>query len=98
MQKKLGFSHWLGHCSSTWSIEEHHKAKAKQEGVRGKAQHTQRVSSLQHESLDDPVEDDTIIVAIPGVGGPVLHSLGALIREELHMYIPSGAVNDGSAG
>ena len=61
-------------------------------------QHTQGVPSLQHEALDDPVEDDAIIVAIPGVGGPVLYSLGALIREELDMYIPSGTVNDGSAG
>lgn len=68
------------------------------EDVTGQGQHTQRVPSLQHEALDDPVEDDTIVVAIPGVGGPVLHSLGALIRKELDMYIPSGAVNDGSAG
>ena len=61
-------------------------------------QPTQGVPSLQHEALDDPMEDDTIIVAIPGVAGPVLHSLGALIREELDMYVSSSTVDDGSAG
>lgn len=59
---------------------------------------TQGVPSLQHEALDDPVENDAIVVAIPGVSGPVLHSLWALVREELDMYVPSGTVNNGGAG
>lgn len=68
------------------------------EGVGGQGQHTQGVPSLQHEALDHSVEDDAIVVACPGVSGPVLYSLGALIRKKLDMYIASGAVNDGTAG
>ena len=44
------------------------------------------------------MEDDAVIVPVPGVTGPVLHSLGALVREELDVYVSSGAVNDSSAG
>lgn len=59
---------------------------------------TQGVPSLKHEALDDSVEDDTVVVAVPRVAGPVLHSLGALVWEQLDMYVSSGAVNDGRAG
>lgn len=59
---------------------------------------TQGIPSLQHEALDDSVESNAIIVAVPRVAGPVLHSFGALVGEELDVYVSSGAVNDGSAG
>ncbi len=59
---------------------------------------TQGVSCLQHEALDDSVEDGAIVVAIAGVCGPVLHSLGTLLWEKLDMYVPSCAVNDSCPG
>ena len=67
-------------------------------GGHSESRLTQRVSCLQHEALDDPVEDDTIVVAIAGVCGPVLHSLGTLLREKLNMYVPSCAVDDSCPG
>ena len=59
---------------------------------------TERVSCLQHEALDNSVEDDAIVVAIAGVCGPVLHSLGTLLWEKLNMYVPSCAVDDSCPG
>ena len=59
---------------------------------------TKRIPSLQHEAFDDSVEDDTIVVAIPRVGDPVLHSLGALVREQLDMDVTTSAVDDGCLG
>ena len=67
-------------------------------GGYGESRLTQRVSCLQHEALDDSVKYDTIVVAITGVCGPVLHGLRTLLREKLDMYVPSCAVNDSCPG
>ena len=44
------------------------------------------------------MEDDAVVVPIPRMCRPVLHSLGALVGKELDMDVPPGAVNDSSAG
>ena len=53
---------------------------------------------MQHEALDDSVKDDPIIVAMPRVCDPVLHSLGALLREQLDVDVAPSAVKDGCSG
>ena len=44
---------------------------------------TQRVTSLQHKALDNPMEDDVVIVTVLGVRGEVLNSARTLLREQL---------------
>ena len=50
---------------------------------------------LDHELLDDPVEDVAVVVAVPRVHAEVLHRLGALLREQLHVDVPHGGVQRG---
>ena len=38
---------------------------------------------LDHELLDDPVEDVAVVVAVPRVHAEALHRLGAFLREQL---------------
>ncbi len=45
---------------------------------------TQRVSCLQHEPFDDPMEDDAIVVAVARMRGEVLNGAWALIWEQAH--------------
>lgn len=41
-----------------------------------KQRRTARVPGLEHEALDDPVEEVPVVVARPGVGGEILHRFG----------------------
>lgn len=72
-----------------------HDSRNTQRAMNTVWDHTKRVPSLQHEALDDSVENDAIIIAVLAVGGPVLHSLGALLREQLEMDVAPGGVHDG---
>ena len=58
----------------------------------------ERVPGLQHEPLDDAVEDDVVIVPVSAVRCEVLASLRARFREQLDVDVPDGGVNDRGAG
>ena len=58
----------------------------------------ERVPGLQHEPLDDAVEDDVVVVPVSAVRGEVLARLRARIREHLDVNIADGGVNDRRAG
>ena len=50
---------------------------------------------LDHELLDDPVEDVSVVVTVARVHAEVLHRLGTLLREQLHVDVPNGGVQRG---
>ena len=53
---------------------------------------------LNHELLDDPVEDVAVVVAVPRMDAEVLHRLGTLLREELHVDVAHGGMQCGLGG
>ena len=59
---------------------------------------TQGVARLDHEALDDAVEDDAIVVAVARVRGKILHGLGAVVGEQLEVHISFGGVQDSPPG
>lgn len=54
----------------------------------------QRVACLDHEALDDSVEEEAIIVTILAMGGEILDSSWALFRIELQLDVTHGGVED----
>mmetsp|Transcript_23682 Transcript_23682/g.40764 ORF Transcript_23682/g.40764 Transcript_23682/m.40764 type:complete len:459 (-) Transcript_23682:586-1962(-) len=56
---------------------------------------TEGVASLEHEALDDAVQDEAVVVPVANVLREVLHGLRALFREELDVYVAEGGVQKG---
>ena len=55
---------------------------------------TEGVAGLEHEALDDSVEDDALVVAVARMRREILHRLGALVREQLERYVALSRVDD----
>mmetsp|Transcript_7364 Transcript_7364/g.22768 ORF Transcript_7364/g.22768 Transcript_7364/m.22768 type:complete len:240 (-) Transcript_7364:1190-1909(-) len=57
----------------------------------------ERVSRLNHEALDDAVEDDAIVVAVACVRHKVLHRLRALVWKQLEVDLAVGRIDADAA-
>jgi hypothetical protein len=52
----------------------------------------QRITSLDHEFSNDPVEDDALKETTPGVADKVLDCFGCLLREQTHVDVSHGGM------
>ncbi len=57
-----------------------------------------RVSSLNHETLDNSVEDQVVVVPIFGMSREVLNRFGAILRVQVEMYLSHRSEYDRLAG
>mmetsp|Transcript_36226 Transcript_36226/g.61099 ORF Transcript_36226/g.61099 Transcript_36226/m.61099 type:complete len:235 (+) Transcript_36226:285-989(+) len=59
---------------------------------------SQRISSLQHEALDDAVDEQVVVVAVLAVAREVLNRLRALLGVQLEVDVSEGGVYGGPGG
>lgn len=52
------------------------------------------IARLDHETLDNPMENVPIVVAILGVHTEIFHRFGTLFAEQTHVDVPHGGVDD----
>lgn len=55
---------------------------------------TEGVACLEHEALDDAMEDDAIVVTVARMRREVLHRLGAIVWEELESDVTLSRVDN----
>ena len=53
---------------------------------------------MDHKPLDDPVERQVVVVAVPAVRGEVLDGLGGVLREEAQGDVSRCRPQDGARG
>ena len=71
-----------------------HFIKERAHAQASKQKRTQRVAGLQHEALDDSVEDDAVVVAVLSMCREVLHRLHHKTPPSASHALPAAACTD----